>query len=97
MNSSQLVNAGMVVVKSSRRYFELGLWYILFESLQGRIPGTVMSKNRETVTVLKLLHTVAVLCTFFASTVCKLTIITEIQDQFFITSAPVFALHLQVI
>ena len=34
---------------------------------------------------------------FFAMTVCKLTIITEIQDQFFITCAPVFALHLQVI
>ena len=65
MNSSQLVNAGMVVVKSSRRYFELGLWYILCESLQGRIPGTVMPKKRETVTVLKLLHTVAVSRVFF--------------------------------
>ena len=96
MNSSQLVNAGMVVVKSSRRYFKLGLWYISCESLQGRIPATVMPKKLETVTVLKLLHTVAV-SRFFAMTVCKLTIITEIQDQFFITWAPVFALHLQVI
>ena len=75
----------------------MGLWYISCESLQGRIPGTVMLKKRKTVTVLKLLvHTVAV-SRFFAMTVCKLTIITEIQDQFFITCAPVFALHLQVI